>query len=71
MSALSEILDRLSGIALLRDRVADTSRHVDKSLAWLLDHEKRLVHLEAMQARMPPATPPAAVRPRLQKKPDA
>ncbi|TAK75903.1 MAG: hypothetical protein EPO12_17780 [Aquabacterium sp.] len=70
MSAVSEILGRLSGIALLRDRLAETSRHVDRSLARLLDHGKRLVHLEATQARLPPGAS-AAARPRLQKKPDA
>lgn len=42
-----EILDRLSGISILKERLAETSRHVDNSLNWLLDHEKRLIHLEA------------------------
>lgn len=74
MSTLSEILDRLSGIATLRERVTETSRHVDKALAWLLDHEKRLIQLEAAQGRVALAAPQAVARPRLPKKqarPDA
>lgn len=47
MSTIAEILDRLSGVAALKERLAETSRNVDRSLAWLLDHEKRLIRLEA------------------------
>ena len=47
MSTIAEILDRLSGVATLKERLAETSRNVDRSLAWLLDHEKRLIRMEA------------------------
>ena len=47
MSTIAEILDRLSGVATLKERLAETSRNVDRSLVWLLDHEKRLIRMEA------------------------
>lgn len=47
MSALTDIIDRLSGVAIVKERLAETSKNVDRSLNWLLDHEKRLVMLEA------------------------
>jgi hypothetical protein len=46
MSTIAEILDRLSGVAVLKERVAETARNVDRSLNWLLDHEKRLIRIE-------------------------
>ncbi|MGH7592926.1 MAG: hypothetical protein ACRELE_03620 [Gemmatimonadales bacterium] len=42
-----DILDRLSGIAIVKERVLETSRNVDRAIAWLLDHEKRILHLES------------------------
>lgn len=62
MSTIAEILDRLSGVAVLKERVAETSRNVDRSMAWLLEHEKRLIRLEMATPAAP--TPP----PRLPKK---
>ena len=47
MSTIAEILDRLSGVAVLKERLSETNRNVERSLAWLLDHEKRLIQLEA------------------------
>lgn len=64
MSAISEILDRLSGVTALKERLAETNRNVDRSLAWLLEHEKRLIHLEA-GVQPPPTRPPV---PRLSRK---
>ena len=57
MSVIAEILDRLSGVAILKERLAETSRNVDRSLAWLLDHEKRLIHLEASRGPTPVEAP--------------
>lgn len=59
MSTIAEILDRLSGVAVLKERLAETNRNVDRSLTWLLDHEKRLIHLEAA-AKAAPVVPPAS-----------
>jgi hypothetical protein len=60
LSTIAEILDRLAGVAVLKERVAETSRNIDRSMAWLLEHEKRLIRLEtATQAapRPPPRLP--------------
>lgn len=62
MSTITEILDRLSGIAAVKERMSETARNVDKSLAWLLDHEKRLIRMESAQPGptalpSPPAAP--------------
>jgi len=56
LSTIAEIFDRLSGVAVLKERLAETNRNVDRSLAWLLDHEKRLIHLEAT-SKVAPAPP--------------
>ena len=63
MSTVAEILDRLSGVSVLKERLSETNRNVDKSLNWLLDHEKRLIHLEAA-AKVAHAVPQAS-QPRL------
>ncbi len=55
MSTIAEILDRLSGVAILKERLAETNRNVDRSLAWLLDHEKRRIRLEAAGQAVPAA----------------
>ena len=62
MSTIAEILDRLSGVAVLKERLAETSRNVDRSLTWLLDHEKRLIRLEATAHPPAPSGAPAAKR---------
>ncbi len=59
MSTIAEILDRLSSVAVLKERLAETNRNVDRSLSWLLDHEKRLIFLEAA-----PRAPAASAVPR-------
>lgn len=64
MSTIAEILDRLSGIAVLKERLAETNRSVDRSLAWLLDHEKRLIRLEAKNE----VVPAAPAQPRVSRK---
>ena len=56
MSLVTDILDRLSGVAIVKERLAETNKNVDRALSWLLDHEKRLTRMEAGQtpARLPP-----------------
>ena len=44
---ITEILDRLSGIAVVRERLAETGKRVDYLTDTLLDHERRLARLEA------------------------
>jgi hypothetical protein len=46
MSVIGDILDRLSAVAILKERLSETNRNVDRSLVWLLDHEKRMIRLE-------------------------
>ncbi len=55
MSLVSEILDRLSGVALVRERLGETSRRVERLAEYLLDHERRLARLEARVLEPPPA----------------
>ena len=47
MSLVTEILDRLTGIAVVRTKLDETTDRLETMGAWLLDHEKRLVRLEA------------------------
>lgn len=47
MSLVTEILDRLTGIAVVRTKLDQTTDRVETMGAWLLDHEKRMVRLEA------------------------
>ena len=49
MSLVTDILERLSGIAVVREKLNDTTQRIDKMADWLLDHEKRITTLEATQ----------------------
>jgi hypothetical protein len=62
LSTIAEILDRLSGVAVLKERLSETNRNVERSLAWLLDHEKRLIQLEATRQVAASAAPPRLPR---------
>lgn len=64
MSLVAEILDRLSGVTTLKERLGETNRNVERSLAWLLDHEKRLIRLESAAPPAPPAAIAHAPAPR-------
>lgn len=67
LSTTAEILDRLSGVAVLKERLAETNRNVERALIWLLDHEKRLIRLEATSQGIPSA-PAQPRQPRLPRK---
>lgn len=60
MSLVTEILGRLSGIAAVREHLNMTSRRVEKLADLMIDHERRLIRLEA-------GTPPPKPTPRLRK----
>lgn len=63
---MSEILDRLAGVVVLKERLAETNRNFDRSLDWLLDHEVRLRLLEASrQGATSPQPPVGAQQPRI------
>ncbi len=46
MTAVKEILDRLSGIHPVREKLEALSARLERMADHLLDHEKRLVRLE-------------------------
>lgn len=46
MSAVTDILERLSGISVVREKLNDTTERVNKVADWLLDHERRITTLE-------------------------
>jgi len=47
MATLQEMFDRLSGISLVRERLADVKVQVEEHRKLLLDHERRLLAIEA------------------------
>ena len=53
MSALQEMLDRLSGVSALRDRMNDLHATLRDHQHFVLDHERRLTRLEAGPDRSP------------------
>lgn len=57
MSLVTEILDRLTGIAIVRAKLDETTQRVETIGAWLLDHEKRILRLEASIERAASAVP--------------
>jgi len=48
MSLMSEILDRLSGVTIVRERLGETAQRVERLAERLLDHERRLARLETL-----------------------
>ncbi len=64
MSLITKILDRLSSIAIVREKLAETAQKADRLADAALDHERRLVRVETTVF---PA--PAAPRKRLPRKP--
>jgi hypothetical protein len=53
MSLVTEILDRLSGVAIVRERLSDTGQRVDRLSERVLDHERRLARLETLVLEAP------------------
>lgn len=51
MSTVSELLDRLSGIAVVRERLSETVRRVEQLAELVFEHDSRLTRIETiMQA---------------------
>ena len=50
MSVVTEILDRLTGISTVAERLAETGRKLDRLGDAALDHERRLIRLEILSA---------------------
>jgi len=53
VSLITELLDRLSGVAVVRERLADTAKRVDLLADRLLDHERRITRLETLGSQPP------------------
>ena len=53
MSLIQEMLDRLSGVSALRDRLNDLNATLRDHQRFVLDHERRLARLEAGPERTP------------------
>ena len=53
MSLVQELLDRLTGLATLRERMNDMHATLRDHQNFILDHERRLARLEAGPARTP------------------
>jgi hypothetical protein len=54
LSLITELLDRLSGVAVVRERLGDTAKRVDALTERLVDHERRLTRLEVLTPQEPP-----------------
>jgi hypothetical protein len=55
LSLITELMDRLSGVAVVRERLGDAVKRVDALTERLVDHERRLTRLEVL-------TPPDPAR---------
>jgi hypothetical protein len=54
LSLITELLDRLSGVAVVRERLGGTVKRVDALTERLVDHERRLTRLEVLMPSEPP-----------------
>jgi hypothetical protein len=57
MSLVTDILDRLTGLAVVKVQLDMTATEVRRMGDWLLDHEKRLIRLESSSQPGPSAAP--------------
>lgn len=53
MSLVQELLDRLTGLSTLRERMNDMHATLRDHQGFILDHERRLARLEAGPDRTP------------------
>ena len=51
MTIVTELLERLAGVATLREKVAETSQRVDRIGEWLLELDRRVTWIEAANTR--------------------
>jgi hypothetical protein len=54
VSLIAELLDRLSGVAVVRERLGDAAKRVDALADRLVDHERRITRLETLAPSEPP-----------------
>jgi hypothetical protein len=65
MSLVTDILDRLTGLAVVKAQLDTTAVEVRRMGDWLLDLEKRVIRLESVA---PPSASAKPKRPRLPRK---
>lgn len=54
MSLISELIGRLSDVAVVRERMGDAVKRVEALTERLVDHERRLTRLEVLVPPEPP-----------------
>lgn len=52
MSLVTELLERLAGVAMLKEKVNDTAERVERLSGWLLELDRRVARIEGAQ-RLP------------------
>jgi chromosome segregation ATPase len=55
MSLVTELLERLAGVAMLKEKVNDTAERVERLSEWLLELDRRVARIEG--AQRPPRRP--------------
>lgn len=50
MSLVTELLERLAGVAVLKARVDDTAERVEQLAEWLLELDRRVTRVESVPA---------------------
>lgn len=62
MSLVTDILDRLSGVAVLRAEFEQTAKRMDRLGDLVLNHEARLARIEGFIGPSPPKAPASRKR---------
>jgi hypothetical protein len=60
MSLVTELLERLAGVAVLKEKIIDTAARVERLGEWTLDLDRRVTRIEGAQAAI--QTPPRLPR---------
>jgi len=54
MSIVTELLERLAGVALLKAKLNDTADRVERLGEWMLELDRRVTRVESARARTAP-----------------
>jgi hypothetical protein len=55
MSLVTDLLERLAGVALLREKLNETAQRVERLGEWTLELDRRVTRLESSSAMPAPA----------------
>jgi hypothetical protein len=50
VSVVTELLERLAGVSVLKEKVNDTADRVERLAEWLLEVDRRVTRIEGAQA---------------------